>query len=381
MKPGVYIDLPFEEYLAADAIGQSDLKVLLRTPADWWYNSKHNPDRIHPAREKHFILGEALHTTLLETPDDYEARFSVEPDGRFYADAARTVAEIKAILDDADIPYDKGMKKAELVTIAEDNDLGHQVWDSIRARHLAEVEAGKSPLSWSEDNALRHMGELARSHPQIGPALSVALSEVSVFWEEGGILFRARFDKIAPAWTMDLKSFSGWQGRDPRDAALRQIVEHEYDIQATHYHDAREHLRKFVVANQVHVRGCGWGVEYMRAADYEKLISISEVDTWQWLWLFYQLRTDIGSRPKAPALIPRFYRPSSKEEQYAALEEGAFDMMAQARAKIDRAIENYNKFIAQVGTDEPWTDIHPIHEILDEDLAAAGLQYKGVPRA
>ena len=385
MTPGVYINLPFENYIAQDAIGQSDLKVLLRTPADWWYKSSFNKDRIEPKREKHFILGDALHVTLLETAAVYEERFTVEPDKRDYPNVATTVSDIKGLLDDAEVAYEKSWKKDELVTAASDAGLGDKVWDCIRAKHLEDVKAGKLPLSAADDRALRHMGKIARDHPQIGPGLGMALSEVSVFWEEDGIKRRARFDKIAPQWSMDVKSFSGWQGRDPRSTALRQIVEHEYDIQATWYGDAREKLRDFVLADQVFLHDPNkedslWqGLASLSRSDAEKLISIAEADTWQWLWLFYQLRDDTGSRPKAPALVPRFYRPSSLEEQRAAIEEDSFDMMSHARKKIDHAIANFKAYRDQVGFDEAWTDIDPIKEITDEDLAAAGLAYKGVP--
>lgn len=387
MKPGVYINLPFPEYIKQDALGQSDLKVLLRTPADWWYNSKNNSDRIEPKREKHFILGDALHVTLLETAEEYEKRFSVEPDKRDYPDAATTIADIKGLLDDAEVAYEKGWKKDELVTAADDAGLGDKVWDCIRAKHLADVKAGKHPISAADDRALRHMGQIARDHPQIGPGLKMAVSEVSVFWEEDGIMRRARFDKIAPHWSMDLKSFSGWQGRDPRRTAIRQIVEHEYDIQATWYQDAREKFREFVQANKVFMcledEGKVEIVAGLEALptqeDANKLIEIASADSWTWLWLFYQLRDDTGSKPKAPALIPKFYRPSNLEEQRAAIEENSFDMMSHARKKIDRALENFRAYRDQVGFETPWTDIDPIRELTDEDLAAAGLAYKGVP--
>jgi len=388
MEPGVYLHLPFEEYLAADALGSSDMKTLLRMPADWWYDSKHNPDRIKPDREKHFILGSALHAILLEGEAAYHEQFSVAPDPREHPHAARTIEDLKMLLDANEIAFQvsKLKKKSDFVELAVEEGLGQYVWDAICDAHNGRVAAGASPLSYAEHNALLHMSALVQGHPEIGPGLQGGLSEVSVFWhreDEPDILFRARFDTLAKTFSADLKSMSNWQGRDPAHAAIRQIVELEYDIQATLYQEAREELRKFVKAGKVWTGG-----EDRRLTsedDMEKLKAIATSDSWVWIWLFQQLRDDTGTRPKAPVLIPRFYRPSSIEEIKQAVElsksgdqSGGFDMMTQAWLKIDRALTNFRSFRDTLGFDTPWMHVDPNHEILDEQLAAAGLAHKGV---
>jgi len=388
MTPGVYLHLDFSEYLAVDALGSSDMKTLLRAPADWWYDSRYNLDRVRPDREKHFILGSALHAILLEGEAAYNAQFSVAPDPREHPHAARTIEDLKTLLDANEIAFQvsKMKKKSDFVELAVEEGLGQYVWDAICEAHTARVEAGASPLSHAEHNALLHMSALVQSHPEIGPGLLGGMSEVSVFWHREGaddILYRARFDTLAKTFSGDLKSMSNWQGRDPAHAAIRQIVELEYDIQATLYQEAREELRKFVKAGKVWTGG-----EDKRLTtedDMEKIKAIAASDSWVWIWLFQQLRDDTGTRPKAPVLIPRFYRPSSIEEIKQSVEEAksgdqsaGFDMMTQAWLKIEKATANYRSFRDTLGFDTPWMHVDPNHEILDEQLAAAGLAYKGV---
>ena len=55
-----------------------------------------------------------------------------------------------------------------------------------------------------------------------------------------------------------------------------------------------------------------------------------------------------------------------------------FDTMVNARLKIDKAIENFRSYRDSLGFDQPWMHVEPNLQLLDQDLAAAGLAYKGV---
>ncbi len=382
MEPGVYIDLPFDDYLKVDALGSSDLKKLLRGAANWWYGSKHNLYLSPRKLEKHFIMGSAMHAFVLEGEDAFYENFSVEPDIRDYPDAAKTVKEIRHLFDLRGIPYKKSFLKADLIEVAADAGLEGRVWDCITAAHKEEVAGGKSPLTANDFRGIEHSSALINNHPDLKDGLKMGLSEVSVFWYRDGeddILWRARFDRMAPAFSLDLKTMSNWQGLNPVHAMTRQIVEHEYDIQATLYHEARHELRKAVADGRVYT--CSEDKPQKPLDEIERRIhAIAEADTWKWIWLFQQLRDDTGANPKAPICIPRFYTPSSIEEQQSAIESGSFDMMAQANLKIEAAIANYRSYRDTIGFETPWIQIEPLTNISDEDLAAAGLNFKGVPR-
>jgi exodeoxyribonuclease VIII len=76
MKPGIYHNLPFAEYLSSEQINASALKLIAsRTPAHY-YASLSNPKE-----ESHAMkIGSAIHCSVLE-PDFFEERHVILPDG------------------------------------------------------------------------------------------------------------------------------------------------------------------------------------------------------------------------------------------------------------------------------------------------------------
>ena len=74
IAPGIYDNLPADDYHADEAIGHSDCVTLMdECPAHWLYKSTH-PES--PKRE--FDIGTACHTMLLE-PDQFADKFMVLP--------------------------------------------------------------------------------------------------------------------------------------------------------------------------------------------------------------------------------------------------------------------------------------------------------------
>lgn len=362
MTPGVYLDLPESQYFAAEALGSSDLKKLVRDPAGWWYQSKHNPRYKPDADTKSRILGRALHALLLEGDEAYAARFAIQPDKTAYPDALETMDEMREVLGRAEVEYKKSSKKADLIAYLKHAGFGDQVWDIIRGKYLEQIsDPDVTGIDYRDHIGLQHMAELARDHPDVGPAFDpkVGLSEVSVFWHREGeddILYRARLDRLTPAYIMDLKSMSNWKGKDPVHAAQRQVVEFEYDIQRVFYDEAREALRKHVAENRVFAGG--------QPVDFRVMESIAAADHWRWIWLFYQVRNDKSGT--APVIIPRMH-----------LKDPSSEVWKGATEKIEFAIANFRKWRDRFGFDEPWVWSVPFEEWDDADLQ--GLQYKGVP--
>lgn len=368
LLPGVYINLPEHIYFDVDAIGSSDLKTLLRATADWWYGSRHNIDREMPKDDSQArIMGRALHALMLEGEQAYAGRITVAPDPKDYPEALVTTDQIKAWLKAREIPFLSKAAKPELVQIATAS--GAQVWDNIIAAHKEDVELyGKMPMLPRQDRALRHMAQLVEEQPSIGQALRVGLPEVSVFFERDdapGVLFRARFDSVAPNMTIDLKTLSNWKGRTVKDMARRQVEEFEYDIQRRFYDEAREHMRKFITNGQVYVfdatldEGEFYDAEALEPEQRDTLEKIAANPKWLWVWLFYQLRDDKAH--KAPIIIPRFHLPHG-------------EIWDEAGRKIDAAIANYQDFVSRFGLEQPWCHIEEAEELEDQDLA--GLRFK-----
>ena len=360
MEPGVYIDLPEEEYFAADALGSSDIKTLLRETANWWYTSRHNPHFEESKDTKARILGRALHSLILEGQQAYEGTFTVEPDPNDYQGILKTTDDILMFLDGIgmDVPSAAKKSKASLVQWATDHGYGQRIWATIKAQHDQDIELfNKVPITAAQDRAMRHMAQIVEEAPTIGPALAAGLSEVSVFWrrpDDPSILFRARLDSLSPAYTLDLKSMSNWKGRSIEDMPRRQIEEFEYDIQRVYYDEARQYMREFIKQDLIY---CPSGELEERAKKVLK--AVAESESWVWVWLFFQLRDDKAG--KAPILVPRFHQPTG-------------EVWDQAKLKVERGIELYKTYMARFGPDTPWHEVSEVLELEDQDLA--NLQYK-----
>ena len=74
-RPGIFTDIPLEEYLAWEAVGASDLSNMIRSPAYCRYKQQ-NPDEDKQTPAKR--LGSAIHCILLE-PDEWGKRYCVDP--------------------------------------------------------------------------------------------------------------------------------------------------------------------------------------------------------------------------------------------------------------------------------------------------------------
>lgn len=261
MKQGVYLNQPDREYFAIDALGSTDLAKLCKSPADWWYGLRHNPNRVEVVNPA-FAFGKALHALVLEGEEAFK----------------NLVVES---------PFDNFRTKDA------------QSW---RDEQLA---AGKAILTEDEIQSNYQMAALMLNHPEL-KGIQSGLTEVGIIWEKEGITFRAKFDSLLPSFSIDLKTYTGnnTQGRNPKDTALRAIAMRNYDVQRAHYQEAREVLIDFVN------RGLVFGAT---DEQMEKLRVIATVKEWFWLWVFYQ-KID-NKTGKAPIVMPLASAPNDYAQE------------------------------------------------------------------
>lgn len=72
--PGIYPNMPAEEYHAIDACSSSRLKLLKRSPA----HCKFSIDHPHRKQTPALVLGSAIHTMILE-PEMFSSRYVIKP--------------------------------------------------------------------------------------------------------------------------------------------------------------------------------------------------------------------------------------------------------------------------------------------------------------
>lgn len=176
IAPGVYYDLPNEEYHADPALSSSGLKSLLKNPMEYWSNSCLNPDR-EPLDTVALKNGRAAHMLLLE-PQNFDNEFVIK----------------------------KGIKQSKVEGVIGEGDYE----DMLKAV------------------------KVIKSHPTLSKLIEGGNPEVSIFWkdEETGIMCRCRFDYLLPRIGFDYKRTTDVYSKEKLGYA---ISDYGYDISAPMY--------------------------------------------------------------------------------------------------------------------------------------------------
>jgi len=333
---GVYIGLPQLDYLRDWALSYSAFKTILSSPPDWHWESPFNIVEEKTRQQTPALrFGEALHCALLERDEEdkgilpkvFFERFGTPPDEKSHPKALRTIPEIKGWLEskgqkpvakvwDEENLKDRAAVKRDWIEQALKFDPKVQILDVLVDLWKAD---GMVELSQEQIDKLSLMVTLATRHPDLVQAFSgVGLSEVSVFWTDvNDIRQRARFDRMKPNASIDLKSFSNWQGRDFHKALLREAALRMYDLQAAHYDVARHETKRLVEEGKVFFchevlltdeeidayivendlsrkpddRPVGLKRTVIEPATEEQMELVRAVvctDVWEWIWIFYK---------------------------------------------------------------------------------------------
>ena len=203
-KPGIYRNVPFDDYMVIKAVPSSFLKDMDHTAHLARWNADHSE-----AEKECYKKGRLFHALSLE-PDAAEKLFIGKPGEYHHPD------------DEAGV-----MRKWN------GNAGVCKEWEKVQAC------AGRTVVSQDVMAETLGMAQAVRSHPDMRPFLSDADVELTVLWTDKmtGLLCKARFDGYKNWTVIDLKSTSGSAARErfPYEAA-----QYRYAIQAAHYMDALE---------------------------------------------------------------------------------------------------------------------------------------------
>lgn len=250
---GVYLDLPMGDYVADRALSGSAFRRLLSDPAGLYWESDDNPLWLKPARaqDRARLRGSAAHCAILEGMAAYEARYAVKPDG-----VMTTSVDLKRWLS---------AKRAELIAASIDTKLSKEERDAVKqtgdfeelaARVLAldprapiwALDDDTETLHQADDQYVRLLERFVRCDPAFAPLVSDGLPEVSIFWTEGDLRFKARIDYLTEHTVLDLKTFgqAPRRGRGLREHCVSESVYNGYDLQAVHNMRAVERAQGFL---------------------------------------------------------------------------------------------------------------------------------------
>jgi hypothetical protein len=367
---GVHLHMSEDAYFADWALGSSSIKTLFSSPPDWWWESPFNLLQPQARKKKNALeFGSALHVALLEGMQTFRTVYGVEPTKYDHPNALDTMDDMKAWLKD------RGEKvsgsKADLIERVLACDPNAPVLERIVAKW---AQQGKRPISRTDFGKITLMERLLMGPPsqptRLGKAFTGGLSEVSVFWTEEvqigaavvKIRFRARLDKLKPNASIDLKSFSNWEGREFHKAMLRDAAIRWYPLQAVHYEKARQKLREFVAAGKIFAPpGC--------EAEIELLQEIARAETWRWVWVFY--KTD--GAPRAKGIVMEWHGPGGMategQGKHGAIYNYALGQYQQAIAGFHQYAAHYGLGFNDDGSGKPmWVDLETLWDPAVEDF-------------
>ncbi len=196
MKPGIYDDIPFDEYLAIGALSNTALGWLEQSPAVYLYRDR------NPVKETTALrLGDAAHWRT-QAPEVF---FEREP-GQAIPSPAALVASGKRFLLEPDPAVLAPDAKSPRAT------------NAYKAAVAEFADAGLSVLKAEEWTAAKAIAAAFYEHPRIAHLLHEKLgTETTLVWQRDGILCKGRFDFYGDGWIGDLKTtrdiggFSPWE--------------------------------------------------------------------------------------------------------------------------------------------------------------------------
>lgn len=196
-EPGVYDDMPAEQYHAIEAMSASGAKEMLRSPLHYRWMRDHPKEPTDSMR-----LGTVAHTAILE-PHRLDALVLLRPDG-----------------------LDKRTKA------------GRAEVEALEAQAAAE---GRLLVTQEQYDRACRMRDAVRRHPGAQRLLEAGRAEVSLFWRD------AQFDvpcKMRADWLrddggiVDVKTTTNAAEED----FGRAVANYLYHVQAAHYLSGAEHL-------------------------------------------------------------------------------------------------------------------------------------------
>jgi hypothetical protein len=336
--PGIYFDLPEDEYHGDDALGSTSIKAaavdIYEFQFDRLYGEDKDTDALHHGRAVHLRMLDGIKALR----DNYcgPAPADLIPEG-----ALDTISDLKAWLSSQGQRGLSGKTKPELI------------------KAVLEIEP-KTPIvqvfkeQWAKDNIGKIVLpekrwvqiETAAQWAQRDPLLSAVMRngtfvegapEVSVFYEDRGLRLKARFDRLLRHAIIDIKTFAPWFDGEIERASIKVIDRMHYDIQAACY------LRAWERARELFAAGLVFGQEPFPGF-LKECFSQHEP---KWIWVM--IKSKGAPQPLVVDWCATFARRRAFE-------------------KVEETLEKYIQLRDEFGEDKEWVPMRPAVILQDHDL-------------
>lgn len=342
---GIHFGLPEDDYLSDSGQGSTQVKRILISPLDYWWKSPFGPEHVEETESSAQALGTALHKYILEGEEAFDASYIIAPGKADYPDLLVTATDLKSWLADHDEKVSGN--KGELIERIHDIDPDVNIWDVICEDHARDCyDNGCYSIDAATAQDVRIRGKIMHSTPGIKEKLSGGYSEVSIFWEEGGVRYKARIDYLRTDMQCDLKSFSNQNGESVPRVVSRKVAGLRWHIQARLHWEGVQAAKKMILAH-------GPDAVFGDAPPNEWLIDFAKAPAGDFWWLFVQSKG-------APVISARTCPRSVKRDHS--------DIWQDAGFQIEYARKLYLENMQMFGPGQAWIDTQPVHRSTDDDF-------------
>jgi len=188
------------------------MKDLAISPLRYWYRHI-NPERPEDEPTPQQQFGSAVHCAVLE-PGEFSKRYACKVQAEDYDGCLVVAEDLKGWLRDKGI-QPKGTTKAGWISQIQSADPTVPIFDVIRQQH-AEENAGKVLFGSDDWARIRRAADSLLDEPRVVGILTEGQAEVSIIDIKApdlGVPLKGRLDFVAPAMTLDIKTFSQTRGK------------------------------------------------------------------------------------------------------------------------------------------------------------------------
>jgi hypothetical protein len=327
IQEGIYLNMPFNEYLAIPALSHSGMKDMRISQLEFWHRNI-NPNRTLDESTSFTEFGTALHSLLLE-PDEHCTRYYRALDKADYPDALFTMDDLKDYCAKNGLPT-SAKKKADLIDRVREHSTDVVIWDELEETHALE-HAGQIELSPYDADRLADIHQIVSADAECQRLLTGGHSEVTIVVRDPvhDVLLKCRHDYMRPRATTDIKTFTNSKRKPIRQAVYDEMFYRGYLTQAVFYHRCR------TLAEGLRVHGGNLDRVRFDSHDFTFLFIESE----------------------APHhIVPVTLRESESDIYWQ-----------EPKAFVEQCIEDYAENLELYGT-KPWRERTEAHVLEDHDI-------------
>lgn len=251
-EPGVYFNMPFEDYIKIPCLNASGIKELNISETDFWARSWMNPENDFIDEDtKAKIEGRAYHKRILEGRSSFYEQYALEYEDDSQDDILRSNDDMKAALASLDIKGLSGKNADYLDALCEKYLPQYRTLYRLKKEHK-ELAGDRELINPKIMRHIEFTAKMIELHPDTKEYFIGGYPEVTVIFDAFGVRFKSRFDYLKVWYACDLKTFTNTTRAQLKVAVNKAFASHKYHIQGALYLIGLEIAKKYVASGKVY---------------------------------------------------------------------------------------------------------------------------------